>query len=117
MIPVNDFAKYKKTIEFGAFYLKFHARLNTRDQNIASPSQRANELRGSIFMVLIMFGKLVSSISEGNFGVLCFNEHIKEDNCQKKKKKKKKRANFRGAAPAPFMGKLHLGRCRRKIIT
>ena len=35
-------------------------------------------------MALIMFGKLVSSISEGNFGASCFNEHMKEDNCENK---------------------------------
>ena len=84
MIPVNDFAKCKKTIEFGPFYMKFHAWLSTHNQNIASPSQRANKIRGSIFMALIMFGKLVPSISEGNFGASCFNEHMKEENFENK---------------------------------
>ena len=35
-------------------------------------------------MALIMFGKLVSSIAEGNFGASCFNEHMKEDNFENK---------------------------------
>ena len=35
-------------------------------------------------MALIMFDKIVSSMSEGNFGASCFNEHMKEDNCENK---------------------------------
>ena len=31
-----------------------------------------------------MFGKLVSSISDRNVGVSCFNEQMKEYNCENK---------------------------------
>ena len=84
MIPVHDLANCVKTIEFGPFYLKCHAWLSTCDQNIASHSQRATRIQGSISMALIMFGKLISSISERNFGASCFSEHMKEWNCENK---------------------------------
>ena len=61
-------------------------------------------------MALNVFGKLVSSISERN--------SVRHAAMSTGKSKIVKiRANFRGAVPAPFMGKFHLVRCKRKIMT
>ena len=38
----------------------------------------------SNFMALIMLGKLLSSLSDRNFGASCFNEHMIEKYCENK---------------------------------
>ena len=61
-------------------------------------------------MALIILGKLLSSLSDRNVVASCFNEHMI-------KKIVKIRAKSRDVAPAPFMRKFHLVKCKRKIMT
>ena len=84
MIPVHDFAKCVTTIEFGPFYLRFHAWLSTRDQKMSYSSRRADRYLGSNFMALIMLGKLLSSLSDRKFGPSCFSERMIEKNFENK---------------------------------
>ena len=84
MIPVHDFAKCVKTIQFGPFYLRFHAWMSKCDQKMSFPSRRANRFLGSNFMALIMLGKLLSSLSDRKFGPSCFSEHIIEKTFENK---------------------------------